>query len=57
VYDNLKDQFELGVEVTLEQMHRDRDRDGKLLGGRRASRSTRTIQPVVATTAEIEAGQ
>ena len=32
VYNNLKDRFELGVEVTLEQMHKDRDRDGKLLG-------------------------
>lgn len=36
VYQALKDQFELGVEVTLDQMHRDRDRNGKLLGERRA---------------------
>lgn len=58
VYENLKDRFELGVEVTLEQMHRDRDRDGKLLGSRRPSRKPRpsAIQPV-ASSAVVEAGQ
>ncbi len=56
VYGNLKDRFELGVEVTLEQMHKDRGRDGKLLSSRRPSRQPRPIQPV-ATTADVEAGQ
>ena len=32
IYQRLKNQFELGVEVTLEPMHKDRNRDGKLLG-------------------------
>ncbi len=31
-YGGLKDRFELGVEVTLQPMHRERERDGKLLG-------------------------
>ena len=54
VYDKLKDRFELGIEVTLEQMHKDRDRDGKLLG----SPPRRQARPrPVATTADVEAGQ
>ena len=54
VYNNLKDRFELGVEVTLEQMHKDRDRDGKLLG----SAPARQARPrPVAATADVEAGQ
>jgi hypothetical protein len=32
VHESLKDRFELGVELTLMEMHRDRDRDGKILG-------------------------
>jgi hypothetical protein len=39
VYEGLKNKFELGVEVTLLPMHKDRERDGKLLG--RASRPPR----------------
>jgi hypothetical protein len=39
VYEGLKNKFELGVEVTLLPMHKDRERDGKLLG--RASRPSR----------------
>ena len=55
VYNNLKDRFELGVEVTLEQMHKDRDRDGKLLG---SAPSTRQARPrPIAATADVEAGQ
>ena len=54
VYDKLKDRFELGIEVTLEQMHKDRDRDGKLLG----SPPRRQARPrPVATTADVKAGQ
>jgi hypothetical protein len=56
VYDNLKDRFELGVEVTLEQMHKDRDRDGKLLGIAPPRRQAPT-RPRIATTADVEAGQ
>lgn len=56
VYDNLKDRFELGVEVTLEQMHKDRDRDGKLLGSA-PPRMQAPSRPAVATTADVEAGQ
>ena len=55
VYNNLKDRFELGVEVTLEQMHKDRDRDGKLLGSAPSRRQARP-RPVAAT-ADVEAGQ
>ena len=40
VYDNLKVQFELGVEVNLELMHKDGDRDGKLLGSVHEQAST-----------------
>ena len=57
VYDNLKDRFELGVEVTLEQMHKDRDRNGKLLGAGAPSRPKAPTRPAVATTADVEAGQ
>jgi len=56
VYDNLKDRFELGVEVTLEQMHKDRDRDGKLLGSA-PPRNQAPTRPHVAKTADVEAGQ
>ena len=55
VYANLKDRFELGVEVTLEQMHKDRDRDGKLLGSAPPRRPARP-RPVAAA-ADVEAGQ
>ncbi len=55
VYNNLKDRFELGVEVTLELMHKDRDRDGKLLGSAPSRRQARP-RPVAAT-ADVEAGQ
>jgi soluble lytic murein transglycosylase-like protein len=55
VYANLKDRFELGVEVTLEQMHKDRDRDGKLLGSAPPRRQARP-RPVAAS-ADVEAGQ
>jgi soluble lytic murein transglycosylase-like protein len=34
VYDSLASKFELGVDVSLMPMHRDRARDGKELGGR-----------------------
>ena len=40
VYQRLKNKFELGVEVRLEPMHKDQNRDGKLLG--RTSRYSRT---------------
>lgn len=56
VYESLKDRFELGVEVTLEQMHKDRDRDGKLLGSAPPSRK-RTGQTHVSDAANVEAGQ
>jgi len=56
VYDNLKNRFELGVEVTLEQMHKDRDRDGKLLGSA-PPRHTARPRPVAAAAADVEAGQ
>jgi hypothetical protein len=52
----LKDRFELGVEVTLEQMHKDRDRDGKLLGSA-PPRNQAPTRPHVAKTADVEAGQ
>ena len=55
VYANLKDRFELGVEVTLEMMHKDRDRDGKLLGSAPPRRQARP-RPVAAA-ADVEAGQ
>ena len=56
VYEGLKDRFELGVELTLLPMHKDRDRDGKLLG--HAPRPKReTPRHRVATTADVEAGQ
>ena len=54
VYANLKDRFELGVEVTLEQMHKDRDRDGKLLGSAPPRRRQAQPRPVAAA---VEAGQ
>jgi len=56
VYENLKDRFELGVEVTLEQMHRDQDRNGKVLGSAPPSRRA-PRRPQVSATAEVEAGQ
>jgi hypothetical protein len=40
VYDTLKSKFELGVDVTLAPMHKDRERDGKELGVRPASLQT-----------------
>ncbi len=47
VYEGLKNKFELGVEVTLLPMHKDGDRNGKLLG-----RTTRPA-PVRPTSTEI----
>lgn len=45
VYEVLENKFERGVDVTLEPMHKDRERDGKELGSRPSSvRSVR--QPV-----------
>jgi len=46
VYRGLKDQFELGVEVTMLPMYKDRDRDGKLLGKGRGAAS-RVAEPAV----------
>ena len=55
LYEGLKDRFELGVEVTLEQMHRDRDRDGKLLGSAPHRRTPARRQ--VTADADADAGQ
>ena len=55
LYEGLKDRFELGVEVTLEQMHRDRDRDGKLLGSSPHRRTPARRQ--VTADADADAGQ
>ncbi len=44
VYDGLRSKFELGVEVSLSPMHRDRDRAGKELGG-----SRRAVTPSLET--------
>jgi hypothetical protein len=32
VHETLKDRFELGIELTMMEMHRDQERDGKILG-------------------------
>ena len=53
VYDGLKNRFELGVEVTLEQMHKDGDRNGKLLGSAPPRHQART-RPVAS---DVQAGQ
>jgi soluble lytic murein transglycosylase-like protein len=37
LYESLESKFELGVDVTLEPMHKDQERDGKELGRRPAS--------------------
>jgi len=56
VFERLKDRFERGVEVTLQPMHKDRDRNGKLLG--RAPRPAKEpSRASVATTAHVDAGQ
>jgi soluble lytic murein transglycosylase-like protein len=39
VYDELTSKFELGMDVSLSSMHRDRGRDGKELGGRPSMRA------------------
>jgi soluble lytic murein transglycosylase-like protein len=53
VYEELKNKFELGVEVTLLPMHKDRDRNGKLLG-----RTTRPVpvRPTSTGIARAESG-
>lgn len=57
VYQGLKDRFELGVETTLEPMHKDQERNGKLLGAREQARA-RNRRPVAASEpAELSAGQ
>ncbi len=52
VYDGLKSRFEIGVDVTLLPMHKDRERDGKLLGPNKAP----TRRPV-AGSVELNTGQ
>jgi len=44
VYRTLKSKFELGVDVTLAPMHKDRERDGKELGGRPATPPPQTAR-------------
>lgn len=50
VYDGLRSKFELGVEVSLMPMHRDRERAGKELGGSRlaVTAAPKTHQPAPA---------
>jgi len=55
-YERLKNRFELGVDVTLLPMHKDRERDGKLLGRARPPNKAPNRRPV-ATTADVDVGQ
>ena len=41
-YQRLRNQFELGVEVHLQDIHKDKDRDGKNLGARKRARTATT---------------
>ena len=56
VYQGLKERFERGVEVTLQPMHKDRERDGKLLG-RAPRHRAEPSRASIAATANVEAGQ
>ena len=51
VYDRLQNKFERGIDVRLEPMHRDGERDGKLLGrqSRTAHKSYRDVADAAAT--------
>jgi soluble lytic murein transglycosylase-like protein len=44
LYDSLTSRFELGVDVSLSSMHRDRARDGKELGGRPSMRASAPVK-------------
>lgn len=54
VYDTLTDKFELGVEVTLLPMHKDRERDGKELGIRPRPRNARATSDKGTEAAPVE---
>lgn len=59
VYDGLTSKFELGVDVSLSPMHRDRARDGKELGGRPSFRAAAPVKPAMKegpATARVELG-
>lgn len=56
VYQGLKERFERGVEVTLQPMHKDRERDGKLLGRAPRYRSEPS-RASIAAAADVKAGQ
>jgi soluble lytic murein transglycosylase len=43
VHERLRNKFERGIDVRLDQMHRDASRDGKILGARAKSRKTRNV--------------
>jgi soluble lytic murein transglycosylase-like protein len=57
VYDGLRSKFELGVEVSLMPMHKDRDRAGKELGGSRMAVTAAPRSPDAAPAQVQLAGQ
>jgi soluble lytic murein transglycosylase-like protein len=57
VYDGLRSKFELGVEVSLMPMHKDRDRAGKELGGSRLAVTAAPRSPDAAPAQVQLAGQ
>jgi len=57
VYEGLRSKFELGVEVSLMPMHKDRDRAGKELGGSRRAVTPSPMSPEPAPAQVQLAGQ
>ena len=57
VYDGLRSKFELGIDVSLMPMHRDRERAGKELGGSRLAVTAAPKGPVPAPAQVQLAGQ
>jgi hypothetical protein len=43
VHERLRNKFERGIDVRLDQMHRDASRDGKILGARAKTRRPRNV--------------
>jgi soluble lytic murein transglycosylase-like protein len=59
VYDGLRSKFELGVQVSLMPMHKDRERAGKELGGARmaVTGAPKTPEPAAPAHVQVAAGQ
>ena len=56
LYARLKDEFDSGIELQLEDMHRDGGRDGKTLGGRRPTPGSARSAPDLSPTRAASAG-